>query len=301
MANTRQVKRRITTAKNISKITKAMEMVAASKMKRAQEQALAARPYALELLKSLRHVTERADASLHPLLSKQTEGKKAVLVVGTDKGLCGSLNSHLLKQLINFRQQVGEDAVVIAVGKRAVLFTRIIGLPIAAQFTDLPEKISMRDILPISSYVMEQFLAQQFSQVDVIYMDFVNTLKQVPQREQLLPIAKQVVSDSAVEKWTDGELHTSEVITTDTTEYQFEPSAQAILNTLLPFYIENSIYHTFLEAKASEHSARMVAMKNASENAGELMEELLLIFNKGRQQAITSELLDITTASLTLA
>lgn len=301
MANTRQVKRRITTAKNISKITKAMEMVAASKMKRAQEQALAARPYALELLKSLRHVTERVDASLHPLLTKQAEGKKAVLVVGTDKGLCGSLNSHLLKQLISFRQQVGDDAVVVAVGKRAVLFTRIIGLPIAAQFTDLPEKISMRDILPISSYVMEQFLAQQFSQVDVIYMDFVNTLKQVPQREQLLPIAKQVVSDSAVEKWTDGELHTSEVITKDATEYQFEPSAQAILNTLLPFYIENSIYHTFLEAKASEHSARMVAMKNASENAGELMEELLLIFNKGRQQAITSELLDITTASLTLA
>jgi F-type H+-transporting ATPase subunit gamma len=301
MANTRQVKRRITTAKNISKITKAMEMVAASKMKRAQEQALAARPYALELLKSLRNVTERVDASLHPLLNHHTEGKKAVLVVGTDKGLCGSLNSHLLKQLIAFRQQVGDDAVVIAVGKRAVLFTRIIGLPIAAQFTDLPEKISMRDILPISSYVMEQFLNHTFSQVDVIYMDFVNTLKQVPQREQLLPVARQVVSDVAVEKWTDGELHTNEVIAKSTTEYQFEPSAKDILNTLLPFYIENSIYHTFLEAKASEHSARMVAMKNASENAHDLMAELLLIFNKGRQQAITSELLDITTASLTLA
>ncbi len=301
MANTRQVKRRITTAKNISKITKAMEMVAASKMKRAQEQALAARPYALELLKSLRNVTERVDASLHPLLNHHTEGKKAVLVVGTDKGLCGSLNSHLLKQLIAFRQQVGDDAVVIAVGKRAVLFTRIIGLPIAAQFTDLPEKISMRDILPISSYVMEQFLNHSFSQVDVIYMDFVNTLKQVPQREQLLPVSREVVSDVAVEKWTDGELHTNEVLVKNTIEYQFEPSAKAILNTLLPFYIENSIYHTFLEAKASEHSARMVAMKNASENAHDLMAELLLIFNKGRQQAITSELLDITTASLTLA
>lgn len=302
MANTRQIKRRISTAKNISKITKAMEMVAASKMKRAQEQALAARPYALELLKSLHRVTQRADVSLHPLLSRHAEGKTAVIVIGTDKGLCGSLNGHLLKQLIAFRQQVaGKDVTVVAVGKKAVLFSRLIGMPIAAQFTDLPEKIAMRDVLPISSFVMEQFLTHAFSRVEVIYMDFINTLKQVPRREQLLPIATEMVTDAVVDKWVDGDKKLTAQTMDGAAEYQFEPSAQAILDTLLPFYIENSLYHAFLEAKASEHSARMVAMKNASENAGELVEELLLLFNKGRQQAITSELLDITTASLTLA
>jgi len=301
MANTRQVKRRITTAKNISKITKAMEMVAASKMKRAQEQALAARPYALELLKSLRQVTKRVDAALHPLLSKHDVGQRAVVVVATDKGLCGSLNTHLLKQLLLLRTQYGSQMQVIAVGKKAVLFSRIAGLAIAAQFTDLPEKIALKDILPISSFLMNQFLKQSFQSVDLVYMDFVNTLKQVPRRERLLPIAKTVVNFDAVDKWTDGDTAAKAETMTGSVEYKFEPNAQAVLETLLPFYIENSVFHAFLEAKASEHSARMVAMKNASENAGELVDELLLIFNKGRQQAITSELLDITTASLTLA
>jgi F-type H+-transporting ATPase subunit gamma len=301
MANTRQVKRRITTAKNISKITKAMEMVAASKMKRAQEQALAARPYALELLKSLRQVTKKTDASMHPLLSKHTQGQRAVIVVATDKGLCGSLNTHLLKQLLQLRTKYGAEMQVIAVGKKAVLFSRIAGLPIAAQFTDLPEKIAVKDILPISSFLMNQFLKQIFQSVDLVYMDFVNTLKQVPRQERLLPIAKTVVNAESVNKWTDGDLGSTAETMAGSGSYKFEPSAQEVLETLLPFYIENSVYHAFLEAKASEHSARMVAMKNASENAGELVEELLLIFNKGRQQAITSELLDITTASLTLA
>lgn len=301
MANTRQVKRRITTAKNISKITKAMEMVAASKMKRAQEQALAARPYALELLKSLRQVTKRVDAALHPLLSQHSVGQNAVVVIATDKGLCGSLNTHLLKQLIQLRTKYGTELQVIAVGKKAVLFSRIAGFAIAAQFTELPEKIAMKDILPISSFLMHQFLLQTFQTVDLVYMDFVNTLKQVPRQERLLPIAKTVVNTDAVNKWTDGDPDSTAETMVGSVEYKFEPSAQAVLETLLPFYIENSVYHAFLEGKASEHSARMVAMKNASENASELVDELLLIFNKGRQQAITSELLDITTASLTLA
>ena len=174
-------------------------------------------------------------------------------------------------------------------------------MTIAAQFTDLPEKIAVKDILPISSFLMNQFLKQIFQSVDLVYMDFVNTLKQVPRQERLLPIAKTVVNAESVNKWTDGDLGSTAETMAGSGSYKFEPSAQEVLETLLPFYIENSVYHAFLEAKASEHSARMVAMKNASENAGELVEELLLIFNKGRQQAITSELLDITTASLTLA
>ena len=301
MANTRQVKRRIVTAKNISKITKAMEMVAASKMKRAQDQALSARPYALELLKSLRHITKRVNPDLHPLLAHRSDGKRAVLIIGTDKGLCGSLNTHLLKQLLNFRREAGDLAVAVAVGKRAILSCRTIGLPILAQFTDLPEKITMQDVLPISSYLMQQFLTQNLSKVEIIYMDFVNTLKQLPHRGQLLPISSNLVSRAVIEKWAEGDKQAVAETMKGATQYLFEPSPKAILDMLLPFYVENSIYHAFLEGKASEHSARMVAMKNASENAGELVDELLLVFNKSRQSAITSELLDITTASLTLA
>jgi F-type H+-transporting ATPase subunit gamma len=290
MANTRQVKRRITTAKNISKITKAMEMVAASKMRRAQAQAVAARPYALELFRSLRHVAQRVDAGLHPLLTQHAAGQRVVVIVGTDKGLCGSLNTRLFRELLVLKEQLKDDPIVIAVGKKTVLFCRLAGLKVYAQFTDLPEKIGMTNVLPITSLVIEKFLDQTFSSVDIIYMDFVNTLKQTVKVERLLPISKEIVATS-----------TAETVEANEAEYLFEPSAQDILDILLPFYIENTVYHAFLEGKASEHSARMVSMKNASENAADLVQELLLVFNKGRQQAITSELLDITTASLTLA
>jgi F-type H+-transporting ATPase subunit gamma len=300
MANTRQVKRRITTAKNISKITKAMEMVAASKMRRAQMQAVAARPYAIELLKSLRHVAKKVDVTLHPLLTTHAGGKRAVIIVGTDKGLCGSLNTHLFRQFLALREQLGENTVVIAAGKKTVLFCRIAGVPVHAQFIELPEKIQMLNVLPISSLVMEQFLNHGFQSVDIIYMDFINTLKQTVRVERLLPIAKELIDESVVERWTSDDTVAESEEAIGATEYLFEPSPKDILNVLLPFYIENTVYHAFLEAKASEQSARMVSMKNASENASDLVDELLLVFNKGRQQAITSELLDITTASLTL-
>lgn len=305
MANTRQVKRRIVTAKNISKITKAMEMVAASKMRRAQNQAVSARPYASELFKSLGNVAQRVDAALHPLLTSHKDGQRVVIIVGTDKGLCGSLNTHLFRKLLGLREQSKQDLVVIAVGKKTVLFCRMAGIQVHAQFTDIPEKVSMADILPITSLIMEQFLDHSFQSVDLIYMDFINTLKQTVRVERLLPIAKEAITERAAETAQAVAADTvgskAAAVAADSSEYVFEPSARDILNVLLPFYIENTVYHAFLEAKASEQSARMVSMKNASENASDLVQELLLVFNKGRQQAITSELLDITTASLTLA
>lgn len=302
MANTaRQVKRRISTARNISKITKAMEMVAASKMRRAQDQAIAAKPFALHLLNSLNAITKKVDPTLHPLLSQHETGLHVAFVIATDKGLCGSLNTHLVKKLGELKRVHGEENFgVVAVGKKAVLFCRAFGYKILAQFTDLPEKIAPGDIVPMSQLLIEKFLAKDFRSVTLVYMDFINTLKQVPKAEQLLPISKEAVSIPSTRAWDLSNTKQDAEQEVMPSEYSFEPGAKQILNDLLPFYIEVVMYHAFLEARASEHSARMVAMKNASQNASELVQELLLIFNKSRQQSITSELLDITTASLTL-
>ncbi len=303
MANTgRQVKRRISTARNISKITKAMEMVAASKMKKAQQQAISAKPFAQHLFYSLNLLTQRTDPALHPLLSSHDQGMHVALVIATDKGLCGSLNTHLLKQLLELRQKHGEAHFgVVAVGKKAVLFCRAYGLRLIAQFTGLPEKITTTDIVPVSQLLTEKFLSHEFKTVKIVYMDFVNTLKQETRCEQLLPIMKTEVTDKLTKGW---ELKKSDAVMDEpmiVSEYIFEPSPKEVLDELLPYYIETILFHSFLEARASEHSARMVSMKNASENASDLVDELFLVFNKSRQQNITSEILDIATASLTLA
>ncbi len=288
MANTRQIKRRITASQNISKITKAMEMVAASKMRRAQEQAIATRPYSRALQTSLSKLGQFSDASLHPLLSQHETGKDILIVISTDKGLCGSLNTLLFKSLIHEYRQL-DNPEVVAVGKKAVAFCKIFGLQIHAQFIEMPDKLSNGHVLPISTLVMNGFLDQSFKSVKIVYMDFINTLSQKVRVTPLLPLSQHI-----------GYRDDTMVVPEIKSEYIFEPSPQTILSDLLPYFIENTIYQSFLEAKASEHSARMVAMKNASENASDLVSELKLIFNKSRQATITSELLDITTAALTI-
>lgn len=286
--NTRQIKRRITASQNISKITKAMEMVAASKMKRAQEQALAARPYSRALQRSLQKVSSHTDSSLHPLLERHQEGKEIAVILSTDKGLCGSMNTILFKALIQWLKK-HPNGEVVAVGRKAVMFCRLFGLPLFAQFTNLPDRISIRDILPITTLVVDKFLSGDFKSVHIFYMDFINTLSQKMRTVQLLPLQPETE---------EAEAETPEL--SAKSEYIFEPDPKAILSQLLPYYLENTTYQIFLESKASEHSARMVSMKNASENAGELVNELKLIFNKSRQANITSELLDISTAALTI-
>lgn len=289
MANERQVKNRITTAQNIAKITKAMEMVAASKMKRAQEQALAARPYSQALYDSISTVSRVSTVNNHPLLSVHEQGFPVILVIGTDKGLCGALNSNLARTLLSWSKE-HPNGQVVAVGKKAVVFTRSLGLTIHAQFTDLPAQLQFADVLPVVTLVAEGFTNQAFQSVDILYTDFINTLSQQPKLAPLLPLTKLLKPD-VVEEAQPAE---------EAKEYIFEPSAREILEYLLPFYLENTIYHSFFEAKASEYSAQMVAMKNASDNAKELVEELKLIYNKTRQQSITSELLDIVSATMAL-
>lgn len=288
MSNARQIKQRIKTAKNISKITRAMEMVSASKMRRAQSQALATRPYTRALQESLATLASTINTNIHPYLSEHGEGIDIAIVISTDKGLCGGLNPNLFKETIAWQRKHPEGKLVL-VGKKAVAFAKAYGLNVHAQFTNLPDTIGAADILPISSMVSKEFLEKDFKTVSIIYMDFISTLVQKVHTTNLLPLPK-------IEK--TAEEDKSLVKKETSTEYIFEPSPKEILDDLLNYYLENTLYQSFLEAKASEHSARMVAMKNASENAGELMSELKLQFNKSRQAGITSELLDITTAIL---
>lgn len=297
MANTRAVKQRITTASNISKITKAMEMVSASKMRKAQQQALQSRQYTKALGRSLKVLAPMVDESLHPLLKKNDSGRALALVISTDRGLCGSLNQTLFKELTIWLKQ-NPDSELITVGKKAMLFCQFYGLPIFAQFTDMPDTISINDLQAIITLLTNEFVENKTQLVEIFYMDFVNTLVQKPFHTQLLPIA--AVWDDADQ--THQQVESNQNIETNhkTVEYIFEPSPQTIFNNLLPFYVENTIFQAFLEAKASEHSARMVTMKNASENASELIDELKLVFNKQRQMGITNELLDITTATMSL-
>ncbi len=290
MASARTIKRRINTAGNIAKITKAMEMVSASKMRRAQDQALASRAYARAIHDSLHAVAALTDASHHPLLSSHTDGDDVLVIYSTDRGLCGGLNTHLFKSTLAWLKE-HKNAQIIAIGKKAVAFARKTSLPLFAQFVSLPEKVGLSDVVSVSSMVTEGFLEHKFRSVAFIYMDFINTLTQKVRIAHLLPLhdkLEKVTSDSDT------------VPMTEMAQYIFEPSPQDILNDLLPYYIEHTLYQTLLEAKASEHSARMVAMKNASDNARDLVGELRLLYNKSRQASITNELLDITTATLTV-
>jgi F-type H+-transporting ATPase subunit gamma len=287
MSSARQIKQRIKTAKNISKITKAMEMVSASKMRRAQAQALATRPYTRALQESLQRLANEVKTDIHPFLTVHEAGIDVAVVVSTDKGLCGGLNQNLFKEAIAW-QKAHKDSKLVVVGRKAVAFARIYGLDVHAQFTDLPDTVGANDTIAISTLISNAFKEEKFKTVSVIYMDFVSTLVQEVRTVQLLPLSKDITDTLT------GENRESK----EASEYLFEPSPEEILEDLLNYYLENTVYQSFLEAKASEHSARMVAMKNASENAGELMEELQLTFNKSRQAGITNELLDITTAIL---
>lgn len=292
MAQARLIKSRIKSATNIAKITKAMEMVAASKMRRSQEQALASRPYTHKLLDMLHTIGKNTDSTLHALLSQPNpDAPELLILITSDKGLAGSLNSNVFRYAQLELAQMRSPQIV-AIGKKSKEFALKSGLPLVAEFTSLPDKLKLADVLPIAHLFVEGFLKGEFSSVRTIHAQFVSTISQSPEVNVLLPIALKNVSAHGVQPQPE--------VTTGRKEYAFEPSPKEILDFLLPFYTENGFYQIMLEAKASEHSARMVAMKNASDNAKEIVGSLKLEYNRSRQAGITAELLDITTASLAL-
>jgi F-type H+-transporting ATPase subunit gamma len=294
MASIQHLKRRIGTAKNIRQITKAMEMVAASKMRRAQVQALSSRPYARTLQRTLLTITAIIDPTTHPLLQKHDTGSDAVVLVSTDKSLAGSLNTNLFRGLADYLQSHREldDLSFIIVGQKARRFVVSYGYPLYAEYSNFPDPLTFADTQPISKTIIDGYLSGQFRSVSLAYMDFVSTLVQRLRVVPLLPFPKD---------WSSLFPNPEELVEVgqpQQKEYLFEPDARHILDWLLPYYLEQIVYQTLLEAKASEHSARMVAMKNASDNAGDIITDLTLQYNKQRQAKITSELIDNTTAAL---
>jgi F-type H+-transporting ATPase subunit gamma len=292
MASTRDIRRRIRSVKSTAQITKAMQMVAASKMRKAQAAALAGRPYATLMNEVLAEVTHHAGDFSDPLMERRPVAKRCVVLVSSDKGLCGALNSNLLREAARTDRQT---TLFITAGRKAGQFVARTRRQLAAEFTykDAPLFSEAR---AISKFARDLFLKGEVDQVDLIYTNFVSTLVQRPQTLTLLPVGEI----KGVTAGVGGEGMTQE-LTRSTTEFLFEPDAGNVLGALLPHYLNFQVYQVLLEAKASEHSARMVAMKSATDNAKQLIKDLTLEYNKMRQASITNELLEISSAAMALS
>ena len=291
MPSTRDIRRRIRSVKNTSQITRAMQMVAASKMRKAQQAALNGRPYATLMNEVLSEVTFLAGDFTHPLMEKREVKKSCVIIVATDKGLCGALNSNLLREAVKYEK---ETTTYITAGRKASQFIARTKRQLAAEFTykDAPLFSEAR---AISKFARDLFMNGQVDEVDILFTNFINTLSQKPDVMKLLPIGEI----KAVTAEVHGHAH-SEKLMKGATEFLFEPSPDHVLGALLPHYLNFQVFQILLEAKASEHSARMVAMKNATDNANQLVKDLTLEYNKLRQANITKELLEIASAQMGL-
>src|SRR2546421_2242722 len=291
MPSTRDIRRRIKSVKNTKQITKAMQMVAASKMRRAQQAALAGRPYATLMNEVLAEVSHHAGDFTHPLMEKREGNKACVIVVGTDKGLCGALNSNLMREAAKFDKA---STVYITAGRKASQFIARTKRSLAAEFTykDAPLFSEAR---AISKFARDLFSKGDADRVDVLFTNFISTLNQRPEVFPLLPVGELKGVTAGVHGHA-----TQDKLLKGANEFIFEPGVEAVLGALLPHYLNFQIYQILLEAKASEHSSRMVAMKNATDNAEQLIKDLTLEYNKLRQANITRELLEITSAAMAM-
>jgi F-type H+-transporting ATPase subunit gamma len=279
MPSTLDLRRRIKSVKNTAQITKAMQMVAAAKMRKAQAAALAGRPYQEMLNRVLAAIKGRVESTSHPLLAIRPVKKELILIFSTDKGLCGPLNTSLFRELTDVDREKAEFAVM---GRKAVQFIARTRRNLTADFA-LKDTVRFADIRPIARFASEKFISGEVDQVRVLYPKFINTLNQQPLLRNLLPVPAEELD-------IEGEANRG--------EYLFEPDVHGVLDAILPHYIAFQLFQMALNARASEHSARMVAMKNATDNAKELIKDLTLEYNKVRQENITTELLEITTAQL---
>jgi F-type H+-transporting ATPase subunit gamma len=268
-----------------------MQMVAASKMRRAQEQVLSTRPYsqkAWELLTHLSCLGTRTEGEEHPLLHARPVRAVGLVVITGDKGLCGGYNHSVLRLATEYLQKQRTPVKVITVGRKGRDFLLRTKVDLAAEFTGISALPSFLDVVPIARTVLDDYLNGVYDEVRLVYTDFVNTLSQKPVIRTLLPITVACTIDEQVA----GDYARDEGRAT-IPEYIYEPDTQTVLAEILPRFTELQIYQAILESIASEHSARMVAMRNATENANELVGSLTLSYNRARQSAITKEILDI--------
>ncbi len=282
MANIRLIKRRIKSAKNIAQITKAMELVAAAKMKKAQAAALAGKLYAQKIYEMVTRLSSRTDYRSHKLLlTPSPSGKRLVILLSTNKGLCGGLNTSLFRF---FMKHYTDNAKfdVVTIGKKGADFITRLGHGVKADFSDTTPW--ERVVPALVSYLTEQFLSGEYDAVDLASNEFLSITKQQPRIKTVLPLT---ISADAVSEQEEGNY-----------EFLIEPSVEAVFDALLPHYVENQIRDAVLQAEAAEHSARMIAMHNATDNANSLQGDLTLLYNKARQEKITYEITDMVTARL---
>lgn len=288
MASVREIRRRIRSVRNIAQVTRAMEMVAASRMRRAQEQARASRPYAAKAWEVLIHLTAMVGGDHHPLLSEPDEMRTAAVVLITgDRGLAGAYNGNVLRTALRFIRAHDFTAKTIAVGRKGRDLLLRGGHELLAEFVDLPARPTEAEVGPIARVAIDAFLSHEVDCVYVAYTDFINVLRQEPIVRQLLPVRAGDPGSRVLAEFLhcDSPDHTN--------PYIYEQGYADLVDTIVPRFTELQLYQAILESLASEHSARMVAMRNATQNADDLVGDLTLSYNKARQEAVTTEMLDI--------
>ncbi len=285
MAGSREIRNKIKSVKNTQKITRAMEMVAASKMRKAQDRMKKARPYGEKIRNVAAHMSKANTEYRHPfLIERDTVKRIGIIIITSDKGLCGGLNTNVLRRALGEMkkwQAEGEEMEVCCIGNKGLGFMSRIKANVISQVVGLGDTPDMEKLIGAVKVVLDGYTQDRFDRVYIIYNRFVNTMKQEPVMEQLLPLTDDKMQSG------------SESSTKVTWDYIYEPEAKPVIDDIMVRYVEALIYQAVTENMASEQSARMVAMKAASDNAGNVIDELTLIYNKSRQAAITKELSEI--------
>jgi F-type H+-transporting ATPase subunit gamma len=282
VATAREIRRRIRSVRNIAKITKAMQLVAASHVRRAQQRVTEARPYADALADILAGLATQTGRARNPLLIKRPPDRVLIVEITPDRGLCGSLVSNLHRKVARELADRQGSKSMVAVGRKARDFARRTNTKLLAEFTGIPDRPNLSDISAVARLVVDAYSDQQIDLVLLGYTKFINTLSQQPMLEQLLPVVPPPESPT-------------------TSSFLYEPDEEAVLADLLPRYIETRLYQALLESKASEWSARMVAMRSATDNANEMAQDFTLALNKARQAGITSEIAEIAAGAAALS
>ncbi len=288
MASTREIRRRIKSVKSTAQITKAMQLVAAAKMHKAQEAALNGKYYNQVMQNVLASLSENIDPSMHELLQENNAGDEAIVFISSNRGLAGAFTSNLLREA----EKLPREAEYITLGKKGKDYIVKTKRTLTADF-ELVDRPDYNLAKQLAKLVLDDYLAKKVKRVTILYTNFINTLTQKPVVTQLLPIAPEALKELVAS------VHSDKLAVTSR-EYIFEPGADILLDFVLRHFVEVSIYQALLESTASEHSARMIAMKNATDNANDLVSDLTLAYNQARQDAITRELLEITTAAIAL-
>lgn len=291
----KQIKNKIISTKKTGKVTKAMESVSAVKMRKSQARAFESRPYVHSAMKILSRLSQSNDVQTHPMSQKRTTTKKLIVVVTSDKGLAGSVNSAVLKQ-VELMMAAGEVFDVVAIGRKAIEFAGREKLTVKAQYSNVSDGITLSDVYEMSDVVMKAFAGDQaYGSVEIVYQNFISTFEQAPTKRQILPLDPAEITNimQGIRPRT-GKFSEDTVSADEEIQYEIEPNAAAVLEVLIPQLVQILIFHALMESKASEHSSRMVAMKNATDKSKEVTKALTLVYNKARQAAITAEVAEIT-------